>query len=138
MYEKATRPSEPRINSVQRARSLRSHGAPHRDWCVVRRDSGELRLLLSSAGVLATEAVDAASRVDQALLARVKRMTLIADVDRQLIASRPRLERVTARTGNGNDFVVGVNAFLHDARLSVRGEADASAEAPPQQGQPAS
>jgi len=57
-------------------------------------DSRRLRGLT----VLPAEAVDAASRVHEALLACVKGMTLIADIHEHLFASGTRLKRVAAGT----------------------------------------
>jgi hypothetical protein len=52
-----------------------------------------------------------------------------------LALGRSRLERAAARARNGDDLVLGVDAFLHNACLSVRGEADGSAQTSPQQGE---
>ncbi len=91
---------------------------------------------LAGLTVLLAEAVDSSGGVNQALLARVERMALVANIDGQLLASRACLERVTARTLNGNGLVLWMNAFLHGAfypRVSVFGEADLSARSPMQQ-----
>src|SRR5690606_30601728 len=63
--------------------------------------------------VVAAEAIEAASRVHQALLAGVERMAGTAEVDRQLGARRARLKLVTAGAGHRDDLVLRVNSVFH-------------------------
>jgi hypothetical protein len=67
------------------------------------------------------------------MLAGVERMTRVADVHGQFILGRTCLKRASARTGNRNDRVLGVDAFLHIACLLLRGEADPSSQSLSQQ-----
>ncbi len=70
---------------------------------------------LAGLTVLLAEAVDSSGGVNQALLARVERMALVANIDDQLLAGGACLERVTASTLSGNGLVLWMNAFLHGA-----------------------
>lgn len=66
------------------------------------------------AGVLLTEFLDAAGRVDDLLFARVERMTVRAHLDLQVMPERgARLERVPAAAGDGDLFVFGMDAGFH-------------------------
>src|SRR5688572_23150422 len=55
----------------------------------------------------ALEALDAATRVDELLLAGVERVTLGADLDVQLRLRRSRGEGVPARAAHGGEHVLG-------------------------------
>ena len=91
----------------------RARGSPRRPSSRVQRPRGRPRTLLLLHAVLAPEALDAASRVDQLLLAGEEGMTRRADVDVQLLLGRAGLEGVPAGT-DGHGLVVGrMNAFLH-------------------------
>jgi hypothetical protein len=68
-------------------------------------------MLLQS--VLALEALDAPRGVDQALLAGVKRMTVRADLDVQLIDGRASLKGVAAGAGDYTAAVFGMNFGSH-------------------------
>src|SRR5262245_35345014 len=59
------------------------------------------------------EALDAAGRVDQLLLAGEERVALRADLEPQLGVGRPGLERLPAGAGDGDHVVLGVNPALH-------------------------
>src|SRR5262249_46953655 len=71
--------------------------------------------------VLLAEAIDAALRVDQALLARVEGMTSGAHVHREFLLRRAGLEHVSAGAGDAHEFVLGVDAVLHLRLLRGRG-----------------
>ena len=80
--------------------------------------SGEPRILhkygMGSRGELLAEPLDAAGRVDKLLLPGKKRMAGAANIDRD---SRPRAardERISARTVNVADLILGMNLGLHD------------------------
>ena len=63
---------------------------------------------------LLVELLDPPGRVDELLLARVERMTGGADVDLQFVAERrSRLERISARTGDGDLFVFRMDILFH-------------------------
>src|SRR6478752_434206 len=59
------------------------------------------------------EALHAAARVDELLLAGVERMAVRADLDVQLGARGTRCERVPAAAVHGREDVLGVNVGLH-------------------------
>jgi hypothetical protein len=61
----------------------------------------------------ALEALDAAARIHELLLARVKGVALRADLDVQLRLRGACLELVTAGAANGRDDVLGMNVSLH-------------------------
>src|SRR5687768_9815449 len=64
--------------------------------------------------VLLAEAVDAAARVHDLLLARVERVAVRADFDLEVGAERrARLEGVATTAGHGDVGVGRVNAFFH-------------------------
>src|SRR5262245_35285593 len=63
--------------------------------------------------VLFAKPVDAPLRIDEPLFARVKRVARPAHVGAELLAGGPRLKRVAAGAGHGDELVVGVNAFFH-------------------------
>src|SRR5262245_7775353 len=67
------------------------------------------------AGLLepALEALHPAARVDQLLLARVKRMAFGADLDVEVLLRRARPELVAARARHVGENVVGVDVGLH-------------------------
>ena len=65
-------------------------------------------------GVLLAELVDAASGVEDLLLAGVERMAVRAHFDLQIVSqSRPRLERIPAGAGHGNFFVFRMRIGFH-------------------------
>jgi hypothetical protein len=115
----ATRPS---------AKRARRHGSPHLTGAILDlrlRGAGSARkrnaLLRARGGrVLAAELVHAAGGVDDLLLARVERMAVGAHLDLQVMTERrARLERVAARAGDRDLFVLGVNRRFH-GRLGVQ------------------
>jgi hypothetical protein len=64
--------------------------------------------------VLAAEFVDATARIDDLLLARIKRMTGRADLDHEVFAERrTRREFVAATAGNLDIRVVGMGIGFH-------------------------
>src|SRR5215211_594543 len=66
------------------------------------------------------EALDASTRVQQLLLARVEGMAVRADLDVQLGLRRARLELVAARAANGGGDVFGMEVGLHGrARIAA-------------------
>src|SRR5438045_576643 len=71
----------------------------------------------------APEALDAAARVDELLLAGVERMAGRADLDVELRLRRAGIELVAARAANVGEDVVGMDAGLHslDVRASFAG-----------------
>ena len=76
-----------------------------------------VRTLLSALGrltVLLAKAIDSTRGVNQALLARIERMALTADVDLHLLPCGARLKRVATGTLGCDDFILRVNAFFHD------------------------
>src|SRR6266704_7126418 len=82
------------------------------------RSSGLLLVGGLGRGVLAEpllEPRDAATGVQDLLLARVERVAVRADldVDRAVGRGAPRGERVPAATGHRRDVVLGVNVSLH-------------------------
>lgn len=87
-----------------------------------------LDLLETWLSVLPSEAIDAARRIDEALLTGVERMTCAADVHGQLGLGRVRLERAAARATDGDDLGFGVDAILHNRISRCVGEADGSAQ----------
>jgi len=80
-----------------------------------------LTLLLASDGrnvcILLVEAFDAASRIDEFLLASEERMAARADFDAQHITldGRAGLERVPASTVYRNGVIVGMNTGFHES-----------------------
>jgi hypothetical protein len=82
----------------------------------------------ASAGLLhaitLTELLDAASRVDDLLLARVERMAGSADFHVQLFFAQrgAGYERVAAGAGHGHFFVIGVNAGFHGNSFGLNSE----------------
>src|SRR5438128_1935639 len=85
-----------------------------------------------AAGLLqpALEALDAAARVHQLLLARVERVAVRADLDVQLRLRGTRGERVPAGAVHGRHDVLGMDVGLHaPARIA---EAVSSATLPPE------
>src|SRR5919109_1925074 len=71
--------------------------------------------LAGAAGLLepALEALDAAARVDELLLAGVEGVAGRADLDVKLGLRGPRLKLVAARAANDGEVVVGMNSGLH-------------------------
>lgn len=66
--------------------------------------------------VFLAEALDAAGRIDDFLLAGIKRMALRTHFDRQRATQRgPRFKRVTATAGDIDFVVVGMNIGFHDS-----------------------
>jgi hypothetical protein len=59
------------------------------------------------------EPLDAATGVDQLLLARVKGVALGAELDMQIALGRPRVELVAARAVHVGKRVFGVDCCLH-------------------------
>src|SRR5262249_44733195 len=68
---------------------------------------------LAGALQAALEALDAAARVDELLLARVERVALRADLDVQLGLRRASLERVSAGARHCREDVLGMDAGFH-------------------------
>ena len=67
-----------------------------------------------SGSVLLAELVDATGGVEDLLLARVERMAVRADFDLQVVSqSRARLERIPARAGDTDFFVIGMRIGFH-------------------------
>jgi two-component system cell cycle response regulator len=64
-------------------------------------------------GGAALEALDAATGVDQLLLARVEGVALGAELDMQIVFGRPRVELVAARAVHVGKGVIGVDLCLH-------------------------
>src|SRR5215208_7844266 len=106
---------------------------------------GIIRAAVSSSGVGAlgrgrrfgllavtlVEAVNAAGRVNQLLLAREERMALRADLDVEVVLlRRARLELVAAGAVDVDLVVVGMNSLLHFSFLSDRRPRAASNKAP--------
>src|SRR4051812_31429659 len=82
-------------------------------------------LLLPLLRVAPLEALDAATRVEELLLARVERVAVRADLDAEVALRAPGLERVPAGTVDRRDLVVGVRVRLHvisPSRSSARSE----------------
>ena len=76
------------------------------------------RLLLRQAGVvalgkLALEFLDASCRIDELQLARVERMTHVADIELQLRAGTAGAERIPTTACDLGLEVLWMNAFLH-------------------------
>src|SRR5215213_920038 len=72
--------------------------------------------------VALVEAVNAAGRVDELLLAREEGVTLGTDFDVEVVLlRRARLESAPARAVDCDFVVVGVNSLLHFRFLSVGG-----------------
>ena len=70
--------------------------------------------LLGALAVALVEALDAATGVDELLLAGEERMALVAEFEDLITgAGRPGLEGVAARTTDRDDVVVGVDVRLH-------------------------
>jgi len=89
------------------------------------RGRGRFRLL----AVALVEAVDAARRVNQLLLAREERVALRADFDVDVaLLRRARLERAAAGAVDVRRVVVGMNSLLHFVSSSVRRAAGALKE----------
>ena len=84
-------------------------------------DAASLTLRLLAAGQLALEALDAATAVDQLLLARVEGVALIADLDLDRLLGGAGLERVAAGANDLRDHVVGMNVGLHEPAFSKDG-----------------
>src|SRR2546423_1808537 len=79
---------------------------------------GRFRLL----AVALVEAVNAARRVNQLLLAREERVALRADFDVDVaLLRRARLERAAAGAVDVRRVVVGMNSLLHFVSSSVGG-----------------
>ena len=77
-------------------------------------ESPESSLAGRSGGVLLAELVDAASGVEDLLLARVEGMAVRADFDLEVVSqSRLRLERVAAGAAHADFFVVGMRVGFH-------------------------
>jgi hypothetical protein len=79
-----------------------------------------LGLLQASVGAcreLVLEFLDAARRVNELQLARVKRMAGAANVDLQLIANTASFERIATAATNGCLLVLGMNVSLHESSL---------------------
>src|SRR5205807_7651439 len=74
-----------------------------------------LLLLLPPGAVAALEALDAAARVDQLLLAGEEGMALVAELDVEVGLRGTGGERVAARTLHGGRHVLGMDVLLHDA-----------------------
>jgi len=69
--------------------------------------------------VAAAESINATLSIHEALLTREERMASRADVDRELLPRRTRLESASAGAGGSGGLVFGVNAVLHGS-LSIR------------------
>src|SRR5262245_52123866 len=80
--------------------------------------------LFPALAVLAVETLDAASRVDQLLLAGEERVTRRADLDVDGIGGRARLDDIATGTHDTNRLVARMNTLFH-------GEARGSNTAPP-------
>src|SRR4051812_23916586 len=65
------------------------------------------------ARVFAAEAIDAALRVHEAVLARVERVAGSTDIDLELVASGAGLELIATGAAHANDLVLGVDAVFH-------------------------
>src|ERR1043166_2148088 len=68
---------------------------------------------LAGALQAALEALDAAARIDELLLARVERVALRADLDVELRLRRAGLERVSAGARHRGDHVLGMDTGFH-------------------------
>src|SRR5512139_2486748 len=82
----------------------------HTAW---RARPAQTRLLGSGSVVILPELVDAARRIHQLLLARVKRVANRADVGGEAAAGRVRLHDRPASAGDGGFLVVGVDRGFH-------------------------
>src|SRR5215210_4700320 len=73
------------------------------------------RVTLGASGLFepALEALDAAARIHELLLARVEGVALRADLDVQLRLRGACLELVATGAANGRDDVLGMNVSLH-------------------------
>ena len=73
-------------------------------------------MLLALLAVALLEASNAATGVENLLLAGVERMALRAHIHRHMVAlgGRTRLERVTARTRDGHLVIIRMNTLLHN------------------------
>ena len=69
--------------------------------------------LLAGLGKTALEALDAATGIDQLLLAGVEGMALAANFDVDLGLGVTGVNHVAAGTGNGAVHVIGMDALLH-------------------------
>src|SRR4029077_12455933 len=73
--------------------------------------------------VLLAELVHAASGIDHFLLAGVERVAVRANLDLQILSKcRAGLERVAARAGHGDLFVVGMSGGFHGSSLRLRAQ----------------
>lgn len=84
-----------------------------------------IQLLLTPFGLLAAritlgtlqaahEALDLTSGVDDALLARVERVALVAQVNPQVRLGRPCRPGIAAGADHGRFLIIRMNASLHD------------------------
>src|ERR1700719_2751031 len=72
-------------------------------------------------GVLLAELVHAARGVDDLLLAGIEGMAVRAHLDLQIVSERrTRLERVAARAGDGDLFVLGMYGGFHGVLTVLR------------------
>src|SRR3984893_6607554 len=72
-------------------------------------------------GVLLAELVHAARGVDDLLLAGIERVAVRAHLDLQIVSERrTRLERVAARAGDGDLFVLGMYGGFHGVLTVLR------------------
>jgi hypothetical protein len=84
-------------------------------------ESPEGSLAGRSGGVFLAELVDAASGVEDLLLARVEGMAVRADFDLEVVSqSRLRFERIPAGAGDADFFVFGMRIGFHEFSLSGR------------------
>ena len=68
---------------------------------------------VTGGGEFAFELLNPSSRVDEFQLARVKRMTLVADVDLQLFTGAARRKGVTAAAMDAGLMIFGMDVRLH-------------------------
>src|SRR5262249_47443823 len=97
------------------ARATHHHALEDRLSADVRHESGPLAAACLAARALQTtlEALDAAARVHELLLARVERVALRADLDVELGLCRASLERVPTGARHGGEDVLGMDVGLH-------------------------
>jgi len=115
--------AERRRRRVAAARRASDVGRPKASQSAFRSDLTRARLLLflrgtlqtgvRSTGELALELFDSTGRIHILQLARVKRVTGVADVNLQLFPRAARLERVAATAGDRRLEIAGMNVFFH-------------------------
>ena len=82
-----------------------------------------LQASVGTSGELVLELLDAARRVNELQLARIKRMAGAANVDPQFIANTASRERIATAATYGCLLVLGVNVSLHESsRIDLPGE----------------